>query len=170
MPRLLVLTAAVAALALTGCTVTGSDGGLLPDPSTSASASGDASPESAAPESADPAGIAESGGPQPVPAASSPTAVMFADAREAVTILLRARIADDKTAALTAAGPRTVEKVFATAAPLSDELDGCVAGSEHGYSYAFDCYRRYEGGSNHYLVDPYPATGWRVVNYEAIAD
>ncbi|GAB2865429.1 hypothetical protein GCM10022221_77060 [Actinocorallia aurea] len=177
MPRLLVLTVAVASLALAGCTKADTDGGLRPDPAATPSASDS---QSAAPQdetsetpqdgTADPAGIAESGGPQPSPAASSPTAVMFADAREAVTILLRARIAGDKTAALIAAGPRTVEKVFAASAPLSDELDGCEAGSEHGYSYAFDCYRRYEGGSSHYLVDPYPATGWRVVNYEAIAD
>ncbi|MCD0452048.1 hypothetical protein LO762_23055 [Actinocorallia sp. API 0066] len=160
MPRSrLLAVAAVASLALAGCAGTEPSGGPAPEPSAPAD-----SPSA-------PAATAGPGTPPPTgTAAASAAAIGFADAKEAVTRLIQARINNDKTDALKAAGPRTVEKVFSVPAPSSPDVEGCNPGADSGVSYAYDCYWRYEGGSTHYYVDPYPATGWRVVNYTQVAD
>ncbi|MDX6739680.1 hypothetical protein [Actinocorallia sp. A-T 12471] len=161
MRRLLPVALTTLALALSGCTAS-TDGGLKAEESPSAAPSQDAAGGAA--------GIQESGGPQPTDVTSSPGTIRFTNATEAVERLLQARIEDDRPGALLAAGPRTVEKLWALPAPSTPRIDACQSGAEAGSSHAYDCYQRYEGGASHFSVDAHPAAGWLVVDFEQNAD
>ncbi|GAA3234553.1 hypothetical protein [Actinocorallia longicatena] len=149
---LIAAVATAGVLALTGCEVSiGSD---------SAKPTETAAPAATSAPSAAPSGSAT--------AAAPPKAGVFATAKDAADALVAAWHLGDKTQALKAAGPNTVEKVFASAIS-DDKIQACRAGSEAGVSYAYDCYYAWKDGTtSHFYVDPYPATGWRVVNYQQI--
>ncbi|WP_460369394.1 hypothetical protein, partial [Actinocorallia lasiicapitis] len=102
-------------------------------------------------------------------ATPQPGAIRFDTPQAALDHLLAAWKEGDRTAALQAAGPRTVEKVF-TGLPKAAEkqIESCDKTNDGGYAY--NCYWRYEGGSTHFYVNPYAATGFRVENFEQIAD
>jgi hypothetical protein len=94
----------------------------------------------------------------------------FADAKAAAEALVAAWNLGDKNAALLAAGPKTVEKVFASVVNTDAKIEACTPGAQSGVAYAYDCYYRYDGGSTHFYVDAYAPTGWRVVDYKQVAD
>jgi hypothetical protein len=112
------------------------------------------------------------GGTQPT-GSSTPgksPAKSFADAKAAAEALVAAWNIGDKNAALLAAGPKTVEKVFASVVNTDAKIEACTPGAQSGVSYAYDCYYRYDGGSTHFYVDAYAPSGWRVVDYKQVAD
>ncbi|GAA2719229.1 hypothetical protein [Actinocorallia aurantiaca] len=160
MPRLSLYAVSLATglVLLSGC-------GLLDGADEKSSTSGTPSAP-AAPTDADavPATPSGSDPAQPAPAGG------FESPQAAVQALIDAWNKGDKQAALKAAGPNTVEKVFAGVVNVDAKIEGCQKGSESGVSYAWDCYYRYDGGSSHFYVDPYPATKWRVVNFTQVAD
>jgi hypothetical protein len=96
-------------------------------------------------------------------------AKVFATPKEATAYLVDAWRRGDKRAALLAAGPNTVAKVFAVRY-VTTPIDECGPGSQYGTTHAYHCYHRYEGGSTGFDVDPYPVTGYRVVNFTRTAD
>ena len=175
--RVLPLAASLAAglVLITGCDLGGgSSPGAAPatqSPAAQApSPSGsEAPPSPAAPSESAPSVPAAPSGPA-TPSSPAQGAV-FPNAKAAADALVAAWHIGDKEAARKAAGPNTVEKIFAGAVVDTDaKVEGCNPGSSVGVSYAYDCYYRYEGGSTHFYVDPYPPTGWRVVNFTQIAD
>ncbi|MCW2885070.1 MAG: hypothetical protein JWL58_1932 [Streptosporangiaceae bacterium] len=91
----------------------------------------------------------------------------FATPNEAATYLVDAWRRGDRQAALRAAGPNTVGKMFAVRY-VETPIDECTPQS--GSGHAFFCYHRYEGGSTGFDVDPYPSSGYRVVNFTRTAD
>jgi hypothetical protein len=93
----------------------------------------------------------------------------FATPKEAAAYLVDAWRRGDRQAAGQAAGPITVKKVFAVRY-VATPIDECGPGAQFGSSHAFSCYHRYEGGSTSFDVDPYPASGYRVVNFTRTAD
>ncbi|MGI8332114.1 hypothetical protein ACRYCC_19280 [Actinomadura scrupuli] len=96
-------------------------------------------------------------------------AKVFATPNEAAAYLVDAWRRGDRRAALLAAGPNTVSKVFAVRY-VDTPIDECGPGAQSGSAHAYYCYHRYEGGSTGFDVDPYPVTGYRVVNFTRIAD
>ncbi|MBW8482426.1 hypothetical protein [Actinomadura parmotrematis] len=123
----------------------------------------DPSPKSAATPGASAPGASTTG---PASAGTPAAGGRFPTAQAAAEALLAAWHKGDKNAALKAGGPRTVDKVFAGAVDTTTRIQSCRQGSAVGVSYAYDCYYAAQGGgSTHFYVDPYPATGWRVVNF-----
>jgi hypothetical protein len=96
-------------------------------------------------------------------------AKVFATPNEAATYLVDAWRRGDRRAALLAAGPNTVSKVFAVRY-VETPIDECGPGTQFGSTHSYYCYHRYEGGSTGFDVDSYPVTGYRVVNFTRIAD
>jgi hypothetical protein len=160
-PRALVPAAAICLTLLTGCTLEVS--------------SSDAPPASPAPSvPATPAvepGTPDTGVPQADATPPPAPAVTFADARQAADHLIAAWRRGDRAAALQAAGPNTVRKVFALPKPAVDRVEGCDTGADSGdASYAYRCYHLYEGGSSHFWINAHAVSGWRVENFTQHAD
>jgi hypothetical protein len=151
MPRILIAaaTAATGLALLTGC-----DFGTKTAPAKPVTATAPA-----APGSAQATGGAASG--------KGPTR-NFPNAKAAADALVAAWNIGDKNAALLAAGPNTVEKVFSSVVNTDAKIQACDPGSQSGVSYAYDCYYRYDGGSTHFYVNAYAPSGWRVVDYKQV--
>ncbi|GAA3217083.1 hypothetical protein [Actinocorallia longicatena] len=164
MSRVLVLAvAATAGLSLlTGCTKGDSPQAAPVTAPPSATAGTD--PTSA--PSGQPTGAAPTTGPSTAPPVG---AVVFKSAQDAVDHLLAAWKEGDRTAALQAAGPNTVTKVWALPKQAEKQIEACDK-TDGALPWAYNCYWRYEGGSTHFYVNPYAATGYRVENFEQIAD
>lgn len=173
MSRVLALAAAAGLVLLTGCT---SDDkpepprAAPPAPVTAPATDPSAPPSPGAPaQEGDPA--SPPAPPPEAPAAPSAPPITFGSAQQAADHLITAWRAGDRGAALQAAGPNTVAKVFALPAPAVDKVEGCDPGSEAGNAaYAYRCHYLYEGGSSHLWINSYAATGWRVENFTQNAD
>lgn len=151
MSRILIVTATAATglALLTGCSLVSK---ATPAKTVTATAA-------ASPSSAQATGSAAPG--------KGPTKT-YPDAKSAAEALVAAWNIGDKNAALLAAGPRTVEKVFESVVNTDAKIEACNPGAQSGVSYAYDCYYRYNGGSTHFYVNAYAPSGWRVVDYRQI--
>jgi hypothetical protein len=167
MSRILIATATtVTGLALlTGC-------GLVPKataaiPATTVTATQSASVT--ATQSTSPGYSEPAGSPQATDTATPGNGATYADAKAAAEALVAAWHIGDKNAALLAAGPQTVEKVFSSVVDTDAKIQACVPGAQSGVSYAYDCYYHQNGQFTHFYVDAYAPSGWRVVDYKQVA-
>ncbi|MEO3784626.1 hypothetical protein ABGB12_14920 [Actinocorallia sp. B10E7] len=168
MSRALVLAAAAGLVLLTGCT---SDDKPAASPTPPATATAPSDSPSAPPSAGIPPQTGVSPSQAPAAPSQAPAPITFGSAQQAADHLITAWRKGDRGAALQAAGPNTVEKVFALPAPAVDRVEGCDPGSEAGDpSYAYRCHYLYEGGASHLWINAYAATGWRVENFTQSAD
>ncbi|WP_106402108.1 hypothetical protein [Actinocorallia populi] len=164
MSRVLALAAA-GMIVLTGCIPGPNDKG-----ETSVPVSPSAPATAAPPDAGTPPQTGTTAPPQTA-APAAPAGITFGSAREAADHLITAWRSGDRNAALQAAGPNTVAKVFALPAPAAAGVEGCDPGSEAGdASYAYRCHYLYEGGSSHLWINAHTAAGWRVENFTQSAD
>lgn len=175
MSRALVLAAAAGLVLLTACN--GDPAAPAPDVSATTPA-GPVAPPATQPQPPVTAPPAQPPAKQP-PATAKPAptaapvvpAVKFPTARAALDYLLEAWKKNDKTLALNAAGPNTVNKLFQRPWSALVTIESCDKGADAGApNYAYRCYYRYEGGSRSYYINPYGQGSWRVENITDFAD
>ena len=161
MSRILIATATtVTGLALlTGCGLTFKATATVPTPTVTAT-------ESASPGYSEPAGSPQA---TDTSTPGEGATKKYADAKAAAEALVAAWHIGDKNAALLAAGPQTVEKVFSSVVDTGAKIQACIPGAQSGVSYAYDCYYHQNGQFTHFYVDAYAQTGWRVVDYKQVA-